>query len=108
MILFILSFQYYTDLYHNIYDYEGNSYSVTNWLIDTRGVYWDADVLFMKYREDYGVKRFHFRYDSISIGKYNRYYHFVVGDMGYLRGVELGYEPPCDNFELNLRAIYKL
>jgi hypothetical protein len=58
----------------------------------------------MKYREDYGVKRFHFRYDSISIGKYNRYYHFVVGDMGYLRGIELGFEPPCDNFELNLRV----
>jgi len=104
MILFVLSFQYYTDLYHNIYDYEGNSYSVTNWLIDTRGVCWDADVLFMKYREDYGVKRFHFRYDSISIGKYNRYYHFVVGDMGYLRGVEVGYEAPRNNYELNLRV----
>jgi len=104
MILFILSFQYYTNVYHNIYQYDETSYAVTNWLIDTRGTHWNADVLFMRYREDFGVKRFSFKYDSISIGEYNRYYHIVSGDMGYLRGVEIGYTPPRENYQFNVRV----
>ena len=71
MILFILSFQYYTNVYHNIYHYDEISYAVTNYLIDTRGTHWNTNILFMKYREDVGVKRFQVRYDSLSIGKDN-------------------------------------
>ncbi|MEO0294041.1 MAG: SdrD B-like domain-containing protein [candidate division WOR-3 bacterium] len=104
MFLFIISFQYYTALYHNLYDYEESSYGVTNWLVDVRESDWNLNLLFMKYKEDYGIKSFYFKYDSISIGKYYRYYHFIVGDIGYLRGLEVGHTPPCKNYELNLRA----
>lgn len=104
MILFFLSFQYYTNVYHNIYNYDEISYGVTNYLINTRGTRWNTEVLFMKYREDFGVKRFQYRYDSISIGEYNRFYHFILGDMDYLRGVEVGYIPPCGNYNLNVRV----
>jgi len=104
MILFILSFQYYTNVYHNIYQYDETSYAVTNWLMDTRGTHWNTDILFMRYREDFGVKRFQFRYDSIAFDEYNRNYHVVLGDMGYLRGVEVGYGPPCEDCQFNLRV----
>jgi len=104
MILFILSFQYYTNVYHNIYQYDETLYAVTNWLIDTRGNRWDADIAFMRYRENFGVKRFQFRYDSIALNEYNRNYHVVLGDMGYLRGVEVGYTPPSENYKFNLRV----
>ncbi len=104
MILFFLSFQYYTNVYHNIYNYEETSYAVTNYLINTRETRWNAEVLLMKYREDFGVKRFQYKYDSISIGEYNRFYHFILGDMDYLRGLEVGYAPPCGNYNLNVRV----
>ena len=102
MIFLFLSFQYYTNLYHNIYYYDGNSYAVTDYLINTEATYWNTEFLFAKYREDFGVKRFYYRQDSISIGEYNN--HFVLGDMDYLRGLEIGYIPPYDNYKLNLRV----
>ncbi len=104
MIFFLISFNYYTNLYHNIYRHEETSYSVTNYLINTGGANWNTDLLFMKYRDDFGIKRFQFRYDSISIGSDNGFYHFVLGDMNYLRGVEIGHTPPGDNFRFNLRV----
>ncbi|MBN1695006.1 hypothetical protein JW879_06370 [candidate division WOR-3 bacterium] len=104
MILFILSFHYYTNVYHSIYNYDETSYAVTNYLINTSGVYGKADVLFMKYKEDFGVKRFQYIYDSLSIGENNKLYHVVLGDMAYLRGVEVGYNSPYRNFSLNVRA----
>jgi hypothetical protein len=104
MILLIFSFQYYTNLYHNIYHYGENSYAVTNYLLNTRGNRWNADLLLMKYRDDFGLKRFQYKYDSISIGEHNGFYHFVLGDMNYLRGVEIGHTPPGDNFQFNLRV----
>ena len=104
MILLFLSFQYYTNVHHNIYLYDENSYGVTNYLINTSGKRWNTEFLFMKYKEDFGIKRFQYRYDSISIGEYNRFYHFVLGDMNYLRGAEIGYEPPCGNYKLNVRV----
>ncbi len=104
MILFLLSFQYYTNVYQNIYQYDETSYAVTNYLLNTRGAYWNTEILLMKYREDFGVKRFHYRYDSISIGKHNKFYHFALGDMGYLRGGEIGYTHPYNNLQFNIRA----
>lgn len=102
MILFFLSFQYYTNLYHNIYDYETNSYAVTNYLLNTRGSRWNNEILLMKYKEDFGLKRFHYRFDSISIGD-NGFYHFELGDKDYLRGVEFGYTPLRNNLQFNIR-----
>jgi hypothetical protein len=104
MILFFLSFQYYTNVYHNIYNYGETLYGVTNYRMNTRGTRWNTDILFMKYREDFGVKRFQYRYDSVSIGDYSKFYHVVLGDMDYLRGVEVGYTPPDDNKQFNLRV----
>lgn len=104
MILFFLSFQYYTNVYHNIYNYDETSYATTNYLINSRGTRWETEVLFMKYREDFGVKRFQLRYDSISIGENNKFYHVVLGDMDYyLRGVEVGCSPPGINLQSNIR-----
>lgn len=104
MILFFLSFQYYTNVYHNLYQYEEVSYAVTNYLVDVRDTRMRADIMFMRYRDEFGVKRFHIRYDSIALSEYNRNYHVVVGDMSYLRGVEIGYTPPYDNYQLNVRV----
>jgi hypothetical protein len=104
MILLVLSFQYYTNVYHNIYHYDETSYAVTNYLINTRETHWNTEVLFLKYKEDFGVKKFHFRYDSLSIGQHSRFYHVILGDMDYLRGVEVGYTPFSGNYKLNVRV----
>jgi len=104
MILFLLSFQYYTNVHHNIYQYDENSYSVTNSLLDARGAEWNANILFMKYREVFGVKRFQVRYDSISFNENNSNYHVVLGDMNYLRGIEVGYGYPLEDYQFNLRV----
>ncbi len=104
MILLIFSFHYYTNLYHNIYYYEENSYAVTNFLLNTGDNRWNTDLLLMKYRDEFGLKRFQYKYDSISIGENNGVYHFVVGDMDYLRGIEIGHTTGDDNFRFNLRV----
>lgn len=103
MILFLLAFQYYTNVYHNIYHYDENSYSVTNSLLSARDVCWNADILFMKYRDVFGVKRFQVRYDSISVMS-NSNYHVILGDMDYLRGIEVGYGSPLKDYQFNLRV----
>lgn len=102
MILFLLSFNYYTSVYHNLYQYGESSYGVTNWLLSTSRSSGDAEILLMKYKEDYGIKRFYFSYDSIPFGENERNYHVVLGDMRYLRGIEVGYSQSKD-FNLNLR-----
>lgn len=103
MILFVLSFQYYTNVYHNIYEYDVTSYATTNYLINASGTSWNTEAQFMKYGEDFGVKRFQYRYDSLSFGEYNKFYHVVLGDMDYLRGVEVGWSPPGTDLGSNIR-----
>jgi hypothetical protein len=103
MVIFLLSFQYYTNVHHSIYQYDENFYSVTNSRVYLQGNRWDGDILFTKYRDIFGVKRFQVRYDSISAGG-NNDYHVVLGDMDYLRGIEVGYGYPSEDYQFNLRV----
>ncbi len=88
MTLFLISFTYFSQLNHNLYQYQEETFSVTSWGIELEEDQWTIYSRLYRYRRMAGLKEFTFRYDSILINK--NYYHLLAGDNNRVRGLLVG------------------